>query len=75
MPQLAPAAVEVVKSSGIGQRRGTHPSNLRRLWPCHTWLLQHGLCDDKGLEGLISKQMLQQGQKEALFWATQQERV
>lgn len=48
MPQLAAAAVELVVTSGVGQRLQTHPSNLRRLWESRAWLLQHRLLNVKG---------------------------
>jgi hypothetical protein len=65
MQQLAPQAVQLVATSGIGQRRNTHPSNIRRLWVFHIWLLQHQLLDGKGLAGVLSQQQLQQGQHDA----------
>jgi hypothetical protein len=65
MPQLVPAAVEVVKSSGIGRRPETHPANLSKLWEAHAWLLQHGVCNGKGLQGVVNQQQLLLGQKRA----------
>jgi hypothetical protein len=65
MQQLAGAARDVVAASGVKQQPNTHPSNLRRLWVFHSWLLQHQLLDGKGLAGLLTEQQLQQGSKEA----------
>jgi hypothetical protein len=65
MRPLAGSAVELVSRSGVGHRPSTHPINLAKLWVFHSWLLQHQLLDGKGLEGLLTKQQLQQGEKEA----------
>jgi hypothetical protein len=68
MRVLAGAVRNIVASSGIGQRDRTHPSNLRRLWLFHSWLLEHQLLDGKGLAGLVEEQQLQQGEKDAAKW-------
>jgi hypothetical protein len=65
MQQLAWAAKVLVVSSGVRQQPSSHPSNLRRLWVFHSWLLQHQLLDGKGLTGVLTRQQLQQGEKEA----------
>jgi hypothetical protein len=58
----------LVVGSSIWQGSRTHPSNLRRLWVFHSWLLKHQLLDGKGLAGLVTQQQLQQGAKEAAEW-------
>jgi len=68
MQELAGATRALVTSSGIGTQPSTHPSNLRRLWVFHGWLLQHQLLDGKGLTGLLAEQQLQQGEKEAAVY-------
>jgi len=68
MQELAGAARVLVASSEIGKQPRTHPSNLRRLWVFHSWLLQHQLLDGKGLTGLLTEQQLQQGEKEAAVY-------
>jgi hypothetical protein len=68
MRGLAGAVRNIVASSGIGQQDRTHPSNTRRLWLFHSWLLEHQLLDGKGLAGLVTKQQLQQGAKGEAEW-------
>jgi len=68
MQELAGAARGLVASSAIGKQPRTHPSNLRRLWVFHSWLLQHHLLNGKGLTGLVAEQQLQQGEKEAAVY-------
>jgi len=68
MQELAGAARALIISSGIGKQPRTHPSNLRRLWVFHSWLLQHQLLDGQGLTGLLTEQQLQQGEKEAAVY-------
>jgi len=68
MQELAGTARALVASSGILKQPRTHPSNLRRLWMFHSWLLQHQLLDGKGLTGLLTEQQLQQGEKEAAVY-------
>jgi hypothetical protein len=65
---LADGARKLVADSNIKQQGRTHPSNLRRLWVFHSWLLEHQLLDGKGLEGLVTQKQLQQGAKEAAEW-------
>lgn len=65
MQQLAGLVRDLVASSGIRQQPNSHPSNLRRIWVVHSWLLEKQLLDGKGLAGLVTEQQLQQGQKEA----------
>lgn len=65
MQLYAAQVLELVRMSGIGGRSSTHPSNLGRLWKSHTWLLKHGLCGGNGLSGIVSKELLLQGQREA----------
>jgi hypothetical protein len=65
MQQLAPQALQLVTISGIVRRAHSHPSNLRRLWLFHSWLLQHRLLDGQGLTGLLTQEQLQQGKREA----------
>jgi hypothetical protein len=62
---LAGLARSLVADSSIGQQSRTHPSNMRRLWVFHSWLLEHQLLDGKGLAGLVTEQQLQQGEREA----------
>jgi hypothetical protein len=47
---------------------GSHPYNLRQLWAFHSWLVQHQLLDGKGLTGVLTRQQLQQGEKEAAVY-------
>jgi hypothetical protein len=68
MRVLAGQACKLVVDSIIKQHGRTHPSNLRRLWVFHSWLLEHQLLDGKGLAGLVTEQQLQQGAKEAAAW-------
>ena len=68
MRGLAGAARKLVVDSNIKQHSRTHPSNMRRLWVFHNWLLDHQLLDGKGLAGLLTQQQLQQGGKEAAAW-------
>jgi hypothetical protein len=68
MRQLAGAARKLVADSNIQQHTRTHPSNLRRLWVFHSWLLGHKLLDEKGLAGLVTQRQLQQGAQEAAAW-------
>jgi hypothetical protein len=63
MQQLAPQALRLVATSGIGQRV-THPANLLCLWLFHSWLLQRQLLGGQGLTGLLTQQQLQRGQWE-----------
>lgn len=65
MQQYAAQVLEVVKSSGVGGRAKLHPADLRKLWKSHTWLLKRGLCGGEGLSGIVSKELLLQGQQEA----------
>jgi hypothetical protein len=65
MQSLAHPAFELLCCSGVAQRSSTHYTNLARLWVFHSWLLQHGLLDGKGLKGLLTEQQLQRGAKEA----------
>ena len=68
MRRYAGAARKLVADFNFVEQSGTHPSNLRRLWLFHSWLLEHQLLDGKGLAGLVTKQQLQQGAKEAAEW-------
>jgi hypothetical protein len=68
MRGLAGAPHTLVADSNIKQDRHSHPSNLRRLWVFHSWLLEHQLLDGKGLAGLVTQQQLQQGAKQAAEW-------
>lgn len=68
MQQLAPQALQLVTTSGIGHRP-THKANLQRLWVFHSWLLQHQLAGGQGLTGLLTQQQLKQGQQEAASFA------
>jgi hypothetical protein len=70
MQQLAGPARDLVASSGVGQQANTHPSNLRRLWVFHAWLLQQKLLDGRGLTRLVTEQQLRQEQQEAAVYGT-----
>jgi hypothetical protein len=70
MQQLAGPARDLVASNGVGRHAKTRPSNLRRLWLLHSWLLQHKLLDGRGLTGLLTEQQLVQGQQEAAVYGT-----
>jgi hypothetical protein len=70
MRQLAGPARDLVASSRLVQQPNTHPSNPRRLWVFHAWLLQHQLLDGRGLTGLVTEQQLQHGQQEAAMYGT-----
>ncbi len=65
---LAGAARKLVADSNIKRVGRPHPSNLRRLWAFHSWLLDHQLLDGKGLAGLVTEQQLQQGAKKEAAW-------
>jgi hypothetical protein len=65
MLQLADSAKSLVVSIANARQQLAHPAELRRLWVFHTWLLQHQLLDGKGLTGVLTKQQLQQGAREA----------
>jgi hypothetical protein len=64
MRNLGQLAKQLVIASGIAQQHSTHPSNPRRLYILHSWLLQHELLDGRGLLGVLTEGQLQQGQGE-----------
>ena len=65
MQQLAGLAKALVVASGVSALHDTHPSNLRRLWLFHSWLLQHQLLDGRGLAKVLTQDQLQVGQRES----------